>query len=108
MPSMPVSLIGWKPMQRSSLRGFAKVRVGKSLIISDVAIHASHGKRWAQLPAKPLIDSDGVAKRGDNGKIQYVPMIEWGDRQTAESFSMGVIDAIEREYPGATASESAS
>jgi hypothetical protein len=104
---MPVSLISWKVIKRNSLRGFAKVRLGKALIISDVAVHCSHGKRWAQLPSKPLIDANGNAKRADNGKIQYVPLMEWGDRETSDSFSNGVLDAVEREHPGATQADAA-
>lgn len=107
-PSLPVSLLAWKPLPRNSLRGFAKVRLGKSMIINDVAVHCSHGRRWAQLPAKPLVLSDGQVKRDQNGKMTYVPLVEWTDREASDRFSEAVISAVEREHPGATASEYAS
>ena len=91
-------------MQRNSLRGFARVRLGKTLIISDVAVHCSHGKRWAQLPSKPQLDRDGNPKRNEAGKIAYVPILEWTDRDAADRFSEAVIGAVERENPGATES----
>ncbi len=104
-PSMPVSLLEWKPVARNSLRGFATIRLGQALRIADVAIHTSHGKRWAQLPAKPVLSADGSVKRDAVGKIQYVPILKWLDRDASDRFSESVIAAVEREYPGATAGE---
>lgn len=102
---MQVSLLSWKSMPRNSLRGFATIRLGKSLSIKDVAIHSSHGRRWAQLPSKPMIDRDGAPQRDDKGKIKYVPLLEWLDRAVADDFSNSVIQAVEREYPGQTSSD---
>jgi len=100
-----LALIEWKPMPRNSLRGFASVRLGASLIIKDVTVHASNGKRWAGLPGKPLIQADGAAKRGPNGKPTYVPVMEWTSKDAADRFSEAVIAAVEREYPHATESD---
>lgn len=99
---MQVSLIGWKSLPRNSLRGFATIRLGKSLSIKDVAVHCSHGKRWAALPSKPQIDRDGNVLKDPNGKIKYVPILEWLDRAVAEDFSNSVIEAVEREHPHET------
>ena len=97
---MPISLLEWKPLSRNSLRGFATVRLGQSLKISDIAVHAANGRRWAQLPARPALNTDGTARRDENGKIQYIPLMKWLDRDASDRFSEGVIAAIEREYPG--------
>ena len=102
---MQVALIGWKAVPRNSLRGFATIRLGKSLSVKDVAVHCSHGKRWAQLPSKPQIDRDGNALKDTNGKIKYVPILEWLDRAVSDDFSASVIEAIEREHPGATSAD---
>jgi hypothetical protein len=102
MTALPVSLIGWKAVTKNTLRGFASVRIGKALIIRDVPVHCSHGKRWASMPSKPLLDSAGAALRDDRGKIKYAPLIEWADREASDRFSEGVIEAVERENPGAT------
>jgi hypothetical protein len=99
------SLLSWKPLQRNSLRGFAAIRLGRALKIADVAVHCSHGKRWTQLPSKPMIDGAGAAVRDDKGKIRYVPLLEWLDKDAADKFSQAVIEAVEREYPGATEGE---
>jgi hypothetical protein len=99
---LPLALVEWKPMPRNSLRGFASVRLGASLIIRDVTVHCSHGRRWAGMPGKPLLQADGSAKRGQNGKPTYVPVMEWASKEAADRFSDAVIAAIEREHPGAT------
>jgi len=100
--AMPLSLLAWKAVTKNTLRGFATVRLGKALSIKDVAVHTSHGKRWASLPSKPMMDAAGNVKKNDQGKTQYVPILEWLDRETADRFSEGVIEAVEREHPGAT------
>ena len=99
---MPVALLEWKAVRKNTLRGFAKVRLGRSMSIKDIATHVKNGRRWVQLPAKPIINQDGTAKKDDAGKILYVPVIEWTDREAADRFSQAVIEAIDREYPGDT------
>ena len=99
---MPVSLLAWRPMKRNSLRGFAKVRIGRALVLHDVTVHASGGRRWASPSSKPQIDKDGNVLRDDKGKVKYVPIVEWLDREAQDAFSEGVIQAVEREHPGAT------
>lgn len=102
---MQVALLSWKSVPRNSLRGFATIRLGKSLSIKDVAVHCSNGKRWAALPSKPLIGADGAAMKDDRGKIKYVAIMEWLDRTVSDDFSASVVDAVEREYPGQTEGE---
>lgn len=103
MAEMPIALLAWKPIKKNTLRGFANVRLGAALSIKDVAVHTKNGKRWASLPSKPMLGADGNAKRSDDGKVQYVPILEWLDREVADRFSAGVIAAVEREHPGGTA-----
>ena len=99
---MPVALLEWKAVKKSTLRGFAKIRVGKALAMRDVALHVKNGRRWAQPPSRPMIGADGAIKMGDNGKPMYSPVVEWLDRESADRFSEAVIEAVEREHPGAT------
>ena len=102
MPAAPpLSLLARKPIASGTLRGFAVVRIGKALKISDVAVHTGNGRRWAHLPAKPALDRDGSARRDDRGKVKYIPIIEWLDKTHADWFSNAVIEAVEREHPHA-------
>lgn len=100
--AMPVALLGWKAMRKNTLRGFAKVRVGRALILHDVGVHCSEGKRWASPASKPQVDKDGNAMRDDKGKIKYVPIVEWLDRDARDAFFEGVIAAVEAAHPGDT------
>ena len=99
---MPVALLEWKAVQKNTLRGFAKIRVGAALVIRDVTVHTSNGKRWASLPSKPITNADGTPKMGDNGKPIYVPIVEWANRDSSDRFSEAVVAAVEREHPGET------
>ena len=103
-PAMSVSLLEWKPLRSNSLLGFASVRLG-ALKLRELTVHASNGRRWVGLPARPQIDKAGVAKRDGKGKIQYSPVLEWDNKDTADRFSSAVIAAIEREHPGALNSD---
>jgi hypothetical protein len=99
--TLPVVLLEWKPVRRNTLVGFARVRLGRSLIISDITVHVRYGRRWAAMPARPQIDRDGTVLRDDGGKIKYAKILEWSDRDTAGSFSETVCSAVAPEHPDA-------
>jgi hypothetical protein len=100
---MPVTVIGWKPLVRNTLRGFATIKLGAALKISDVTVHRHEsGKAWASFPSKPIINADGTIKKGDNGKAIYQPILEWDSKASADRFSEAVLAAIEEAHPGAT------
>jgi hypothetical protein len=97
-----MKLIEWRPMPRNSLRGFATIELPSGLTIGDVAVHVSHGKARMSLPARPQINSDGIARRGDNDKIIYGPIVKWRDRDLADRFSAAVVQAVEAEHGALT------
>jgi hypothetical protein len=99
--AMPVVLLEWKAIARGALRGFAAVRLGRSLIIRDLAILYSNGRTWVGLPGKPIIGADSTAARDASGKQRYVPTLEWSDRAAADRSGSAVIAAIRAEYPNA-------
>jgi hypothetical protein len=51
------------------------------LKIRDCAIHEKNGRRWAQLPGRPMIDRDGVALRDEDGKTKYARILEFDTRE---------------------------
>ena len=59
--AMPVVLLEWKPIAKGSLRGFAAVRLGRSLVIRDLATLHRNGRAWVGFPGKPIINADGTA-----------------------------------------------
>jgi hypothetical protein len=101
MTKLGVSVIEFKPVNRNTLVGFANVRIAEMrLTIRDVAIHEKAGERWAQLPARPQLDREGVAIRRE-GKVQYAMLLEWDDAATRAAFSRAVIAALLEREPNA-------
>jgi len=96
MTKFSVECVGWKPLHRNTLRGFCDVRLPElKLCIHDVAVHQhDSGARWAALPSKPQIDREGNAKRGPDGKIAYVPLLELEGRPVRDAFSAAVVRAL--------------
>ena len=64
-------LIGWQPVRKPPLYGFACVELPIGLRIFDVPIRAGKNGLWTGLPAKPEIDRDG---RGSISAV--VPMAD--------------------------------
>ena len=62
--------------------------------IDDVGIHESHGKWWAALPARPMLDNDKNVVIGDDGKVKYVRSLWFDDRAIADKFSAAVVEAV--------------
>jgi hypothetical protein len=101
MNKLTVRCTRFKPLVRNTLRGFADVFVVElKLTICDVALHSKNGKTWAQLPAKPQV-RDGVLVKGDDGKIQYVPMMQWDSRAVSDAFSAAAVAAVRELAPDA-------
>jgi hypothetical protein len=96
--ALPILLLAWKPLVKGSVRGFASVRLGRSLTIHDVIVLASNGRLWVALPGKPLIDRDGRAVLDAHGKQRYGTLLEWSDKAAADRFSEAVIAAIRAEH----------
>jgi DNA-binding cell septation regulator SpoVG len=57
-----MKLLGFRPLVKRSLRGFAHVELDNGLRISDIPVFAGHTGCWANLPARPQIDKDFRAK----------------------------------------------
>jgi hypothetical protein len=94
-------LVSFKPLVKNSLRGFATVELPIGLKIADIAVNVTHGKPWAALPSKPVLDQDGRHKVDINNKRQYVSVLEWRDRDLGNRFSDAVIDLVRAEHPDA-------
>jgi hypothetical protein len=103
----PLVLLEWRPVIRSSLRGFAKFRLGRTLVINDCPAHCSHGRKWVALPAKPQLSRERELVRDANGKLQYSAVLEWTDRTASDAFSDAAVGAIEFLYPHAFDAEAA-
>jgi hypothetical protein len=105
---LSVQVEAFTARRSNTLVGFCTVIVPElHLRISDLSIHEKNQSRWIGLPSKPWVDRDGVVKRGDNGKIIYIPVVEFTDRATREAFSDRVVAALLEFAPSAFDDEAA-
>jgi hypothetical protein len=105
---LSVEIENFRSLRSNTLYGFVDVRVVElHLLIHDLSIHQKAGKRWANLPAKPLITREGTVRRDDHGKVAYVPILEFTDRPTRDAFSDRVIAALLEFAPAAFDDEAA-
>jgi hypothetical protein len=97
-PNEKIVVLDWRPIEKNTLVGFAKVKiVAWSLVIDGVAIHKKEGREWAQLPARPQLDKDGNALREDSGKIKYAKILEVDDKRIAWALSDAIVAAVNRK-----------
>jgi hypothetical protein len=91
---LTVRCVGWRPLRRNTLRGFATVKIEEMrLAVHSVAVHEKNGKAWAQLPSQQWI-KDGAHVKGDDGKPQYSPLFEFDTSAVRAAFSDAVIRAV--------------
>ena len=90
----------FKPLERNSLRGFARVRLPSGVIMHDVGIFQDSGKAWASPPSKPQIGRDGTHIKKD-GKPAYSPIISFVSKEVRDKFSAAVLDALRASHPDA-------
>jgi hypothetical protein len=101
-----IIILEWRPVERGSLIGFAKVRLPAwHLTIDGVALHRKDGKRWSQLPSRPMLDSNRQLILDESGKPKYSRVLEFTDREIADRFSEAVVAAVDR-FAGARVEKS--
>ena len=89
----------WRQVRKNTLRGFCVVELPSGLVIRDVSIHEKGKKRWASLPSRPMLDTEGRQVRNHAGHAQYAVLLGWRDRDLADAFSARLIELIRREHP---------
>jgi hypothetical protein len=83
MSKLSVVVEAFKPMRSNTLYGFITIPISElHLRIADLTAHEKNGRRWVGLPAKPQIDRSGTARKGENGKPLYTPVLEFTDKAT--------------------------
>jgi DNA-binding cell septation regulator SpoVG len=94
-----IQILDWRELRRNTLLGFAKVELPSGMVINDVTVLMGKEGPWASPPSKPMIDRDGVAMKDQNGKLKYVPIIEFTSKQVRDRFSHAVVDALCLVHP---------
>jgi len=106
MSKLSLSCSEFKPFKRNTLMGFAVIKIdAMKLTIKDVAVHEKNGKRWAQLPSKPMVSRDGAVLKDDAGKIKYSVIMEFDGKEVRDAFSAAAVAAVIEKAPDAFAEE---
>jgi hypothetical protein len=58
-------------------------------------VQEKNGRQWAQLPARPQIESGQVLREPD-GKVKYAKILEFTDKQAGFDWSDAVVAAVAR------------
>jgi hypothetical protein len=99
---------GFRALAKGSLVNFATVYINElRLLVHDVSLHRKGDARWALLPAKPMVRDGRHVADAATGKPQYVPILEFDDRETRDAFSAVVWAAVIDEHPELDAGEAA-
>ncbi|MGE0290406.1 MAG: hypothetical protein AB7I42_28970 [Bradyrhizobium sp.] len=94
-----VTVLGFRPIVKGALRGFAQVRFPSGMILNDVVVMSGPHGLWATPPSKPMIGRDGLPITDQNGKQKYSQIIEFVDKLTRDRFSKAVVDAVVSVHP---------
>jgi hypothetical protein len=104
---LSVRIKAFKRHRSNSLHGFVDLIVPEMhMQIFGATAHESHGRRWINLPGKPLLNSGGCAERDERGKIVYLPVVQFEDRETLDRFSDRAVEALLAAHPNAFDPES--
>lgn len=84
----------FRPLRKNTLVGFAEIYVAAmKMTIVDIGIHAKGESKWVQLPARPQL-RDGMLVRDDQGKGQYVALMQFDNSGTRNAFSQATVAAV--------------
>jgi hypothetical protein len=95
-----MKLVGWKPIRKGNLVGFATVELSIGLKLIDCPVFVGSNGAWAGLPAKARVDKDGRQRPDANGKRAFEPALAWRNRDLSDRFSAALVELIRRESPG--------
>lgn len=95
----------FRPVERNSLRGFARIRFQSGLVINDCAIHVTSGRAWASPPSRQLVDRNGVVMKDADGKVRWQPVIEFASKKVRDAWSHQVVEAVRVKHPDVLAGD---
>ena len=95
MSKLTVTCTDFRKLEKNTLLGFATIYIAEMrMTISDVGIHEKNGKRWAQLPSKPMVKGTEVLT-DSNGKVKYAPLFSFDEDKVRHAFNNAVVRAVE-------------
>jgi hypothetical protein len=91
----------WREFKKNALLGFARIEMPSGMIVSDVTVLNGQTGPWPSPPSKPMVGRDGAVMKDDNGKVRYVPIIDFKSKEMRNRWSAAVIEAMRAAHPEA-------
>jgi hypothetical protein len=91
-PGPQARILGFKPFEKNTLRGFFDIELASGLILRGCTLHEKNERRWVGLPAKPYT--------GNDGGQTWAAIVDFRDKRTAARFqeltTVAAVAAYER------------
>jgi hypothetical protein len=71
------------------------------MVLPDVPVLVSNGRRWAAVPGKAVVDAETGQQKVAAGKRVYVPAFKWRSWEISDRFSDAVVALVAQHYPEA-------
>lgn len=89
-PGPQARILGFKPFEKNTLRGFFDIELASGLILRGCTLHTKTGKFWVGLPAKPY--------EGIDGGRNWAAIVDFRDKRTASRFQEIAVAAAVAVY----------
>jgi hypothetical protein len=81
----------------SSLRGFFTLALASGVVIHDCSLHERDGKRWVQLPGKPILGADRrQLTTPKTGKPAWATVVEIPNSSIRAKFQAAALAALDQ------------
>jgi len=94
----------WQPHRNAArtMLGYLDVELPSGMVVNGCKVMIGpNGKRWVAMPSERQVDRNGNPRAGANGKQLWSPVIEFASRTAADKFRALILDALQRQHPGA-------
>lgn len=82
-----MEILKYRAVNKGNLLGFLNLKVQKwGVTINDIGVFQKNGNRWVNLPCRSY---------EDNGEKKFFPYISFETRETKDSFSKKVLEALD-------------
>lgn len=92
-------VIEWRSMRKPPMIGFCKLQFASGVTLAEVAVmHGPHGA-YASPPTRPLLRSGVPVRDRQSGKLRYVVLIDFPNKEIRNQWSDSIIAALREAYP---------
>jgi DNA-binding cell septation regulator SpoVG len=93
-------LIGWRPLHKGQLLGFAAVELPVvGLQLFDIPVLRGREGVWASLPNRAELDEQRRQRVGPDGKPAYARIAAWRSKKLEQAFVKRVVELVRAVHP---------